>query len=279
MPRTSPRRAGVSSLHSNVAPASDENVNDGAVPLVGPVGPPLIVVSGAAVSTVNARAAGETSMLPAASRPRPRTCTRRSRSSCRPAATCRPHTSRRPRGCRACTRTSRPPRDVNVNDGAVTFVTPVGPPVINVSGAAVSTVNALVAGDRIGVPAIGGSGRERVRAVGGRRVHLRRRAAAYVPAPAGASSLHSNVEPALDDVNVNDGAVTFVVPVGPPVMSCPAPEAASAWGSASASAWASPLARRSPCRACQSHGSGTGTCTSLRSGRCSSPPSPGPTRC
>ena len=39
--------------------------------------------------------------------------------------------------------------------------------------------------------------------------------AAYVPAPAGVSSLHSNVEPAIDDVNVNDGAVTFVGPVGP----------------------------------------------------------------
>ena len=45
-------------------------MNDGAVPLVGPVGPPVIVVSGATVSTVNTRAAGETSMLPAASRAR-----------------------------------------------------------------------------------------------------------------------------------------------------------------------------------------------------------------
>ena len=42
--------------------------------------------------------------------------------------------------------------------------------------------------------------------------------AAYVPVPAGVSSLHSNVEPAIDDVNVNDGAVTFVAPVGPPVI-------------------------------------------------------------
>ena len=42
--------------------------------------------------------------------------------------------------------------------------------------------------------------------------------AAYVPVPAGVSNLHSNVEPAIDDVNVNDGAVTFVAPVGPPVM-------------------------------------------------------------
>ena len=45
----------------------DVNVNDGAVPFVGPVGPPVIVVSGATVSTVNARVAGEASVLPAAS--------------------------------------------------------------------------------------------------------------------------------------------------------------------------------------------------------------------
>ena len=111
-----------------------------------------------------------------------------------------------------------PASDVNVNDGAVTFVTPVGPPVINVSGGPVSTVNALVAGVGSGVPPLMAR-TENVYAplavvvypCGD--VH-----AAYVPAPAGVSSLHSNVEPAIDDVNVNDGAVTFVGPVGPPVM-------------------------------------------------------------
>ena len=65
-----PAPAGVSSLHSNVAPGSAVNVNDGAVTFVGPVGPAVIVVSGATVSTVNVRAAGETSTLPAASRAR-----------------------------------------------------------------------------------------------------------------------------------------------------------------------------------------------------------------
>ena len=66
-----PAPAGVSSLHSNVAPGSgDENVNDGAVTFVGPVGPAVIVVSGATVSTVNDRAAGEASRLPARSRAR-----------------------------------------------------------------------------------------------------------------------------------------------------------------------------------------------------------------
>src|SRR5215207_6366536 len=63
-----PAPAGVSSLHSNVEPASlAVNVNDGAVPDVVPVGPPVIVVSGAAVSTVNERVAGEPSTLPAPS--------------------------------------------------------------------------------------------------------------------------------------------------------------------------------------------------------------------
>ena len=43
------------------------NANDGEAPFVVPVGPPVIVVSGAAVSTVNERVAGVASTLPAAS--------------------------------------------------------------------------------------------------------------------------------------------------------------------------------------------------------------------
>jgi hypothetical protein len=63
-----PAPAGVSSLHSNVEPLSEDvNVNDGAVTVVVPVGPPVIVVSGAAVSTVNDRVAGLASTLPAPS--------------------------------------------------------------------------------------------------------------------------------------------------------------------------------------------------------------------
>ncbi len=59
---------GPSSLHSNVEPAFvEENVNDGDALVVMPVGPVLIVVSGAAVSTVNDRVAGVASTLPAAS--------------------------------------------------------------------------------------------------------------------------------------------------------------------------------------------------------------------
>ena len=53
-----PGPAGVSSLHSNVAPASELNVNDGAVELMVPVGPPRSSVSGGLVSTVNDLVAG-----------------------------------------------------------------------------------------------------------------------------------------------------------------------------------------------------------------------------
>ena len=61
-----PAPAGVSSLHWNVEPASvAENWNDGAVPLVVPLGPLLIVVSGGPVSTVKLRVAGVGSVFPA----------------------------------------------------------------------------------------------------------------------------------------------------------------------------------------------------------------------
>ncbi len=53
---------------NNVDPGSVAvNVNDGLVVVMLPVGPPVIVVSGAAVSTVNVRVAGVASWLPAAS--------------------------------------------------------------------------------------------------------------------------------------------------------------------------------------------------------------------
>ncbi len=58
---------GPSSLHSNVPASDDVNVNDGDVTFVVPVGPPVIVVSGATVSTVNDREAAVASTLLAAS--------------------------------------------------------------------------------------------------------------------------------------------------------------------------------------------------------------------
>ena len=66
---------------------------------------------------------------------------------------------------------------------------------------------------------------------------------AYVPGPAGVSSLHSNVEPAIDDVNVNDCAVTFVGLVGP-VLVIVVSGAGGGVGGASRSASASRPARR-----------------------------------
>ena len=53
-----PLPAGVSRRHSNVEPGAVEvNVNDADVLLVSPDGPPVIVVSGAAVETVKLRVA------------------------------------------------------------------------------------------------------------------------------------------------------------------------------------------------------------------------------
>ena len=64
-PRVSPRQPGA---RANVEPASELwNVNDCEVAVVVPLGPPVIVVSGATVSTVNVRVAGVASTLPAVS--------------------------------------------------------------------------------------------------------------------------------------------------------------------------------------------------------------------
>ena len=61
--------------------------------------------------------------------------------------------------------------EVNANDGDALFVVPVGPLVIVVSGAAVSTVNVRVAGRRVDVAGgVGRADRERVGAVGQRAV-------------------------------------------------------------------------------------------------------------
>ena len=56
-----------SSWHSNEPPLSPVKVNDAVVEATVPLGPPVTVVSGAVVSTVNVREAGVASALPAAS--------------------------------------------------------------------------------------------------------------------------------------------------------------------------------------------------------------------
>lgn len=55
---------GLSRLHWNVAPASDEKLNEADVLLTVPVGPDPIVVVGPVVSSVNVRVAGDGSRLP-----------------------------------------------------------------------------------------------------------------------------------------------------------------------------------------------------------------------
>ena len=51
-------------MHANVEPSGAAKLNDGAVLVVMPAGPAVIVVCGATVSTVNERVAGDASMLP-----------------------------------------------------------------------------------------------------------------------------------------------------------------------------------------------------------------------
>ena len=58
----------MSKRHSNVEPVSElVKANDAELELIVPVGPLVMVVSGAAASTVNVREAGVWSTLPAAS--------------------------------------------------------------------------------------------------------------------------------------------------------------------------------------------------------------------
>ncbi len=147
---------GPSSLHSNVEPASDDvNVNDGDARSSCPLGPPVIVVSGAVVSTVNDRVAGAASTLPAVSFARTENVYAPSASGRAPAATCRP---------RRCPVAAPGPSSLhsnvapglaaeNVNDGDAPFVGPDGPVLIVVSGAIVSTVNVRVAGVASTLPA------------------------------------------------------------------------------------------------------------------------------
>ena len=144
-------------------------MNDGASSLVTPVGPLVIVVSGAAVSTVNARVAGDASVLPAASVARTRERVRPVRE--RPEAFGElqvvnvPVAAPGPSSLHSNVESISV--DVNENDCAATFVVPIGPAVIVVSGAAVSTVNVRVAATVVGVAGrVGRADRERVAAVG-----------------------------------------------------------------------------------------------------------------
>ena len=135
-----------------MAPASEVNENVGVLSPVVPLGPAVIVVSGAVVSdvsTVKDRLAGVGSV-----RPTP--------SVARTSKTCAP-SDRAPvvngelqdANAAASTRHSNvEPASVavNVNVGVPSPVVPLGPAVIVVSGAVVSTVNARVAGEASALP-------------------------------------------------------------------------------------------------------------------------------
>ena len=135
--------ASVPRRHSNVPGSDAVNVNCGVVTLIVPVGPDSIVVSGAAVSIVNIREAGVGSTLPAAS-------VARTVNACVPSASV-PRFRGDEHGWNVpvSSRHSNVDPDSlaeNVNTGALLLVVPVGPVLIVVSGAVVSTVKVRVAG-------------------------------------------------------------------------------------------------------------------------------------
>ena len=140
-------KAPASTRHSKVEPASVAvNENVGVESLVVPVGPAVMVVSGGVVSevsTVNARLAGVASVLPAAS-------VARTSKVCAPRLNA-PVVNGDVHGANAAASTRHSnvePASVAVNEklGVVSLVTPLGPAVIVVSGAVVSTVNDRLAG-------------------------------------------------------------------------------------------------------------------------------------
>ncbi len=139
-----------STRHSNRDPDSvDENENVGVLSFVNPVGPPVIVVSGALLSSVNVLLAGEASRFPTAS-------TARTSNTCGPSLSGvvvwgELHGSKNPPSTRHSNLASGS-LDENENVGLLSAVTPLGPPVIVVSGAVVSTVNVLLAGEGSTMP-------------------------------------------------------------------------------------------------------------------------------
>ena len=169
--------AALSRRHSNVAPGSLVKANDAVFVVMVPVGPLVIVVSGAAVSTVNVRRRGRAR----------RRCRRhrvaRTSNVCSPSVEARVGLRRRAgrvgRRRPGGTRTSRPRPSLVKRERRreVAFVGPVGPLVIVVSGAVVSTVKRARRGRRVDVAGrVGRAHQERVGAVGERTDRARRRA-------------------------------------------------------------------------------------------------------
>ena len=181
-----------------------------------PVGPPVIVVSGAVVSTVNVRVAGVGSTLPAASSARTRNVYVPSASGPSVRGEVQARRCRSPAGAvePALERRARLAGERERGDAFV--IVPVGPRVIVVSGAVVSTVNVRVAGVGSTLPAASVARTENVYVPSASEPRIRGEVHdAYVPVVApGPSSVHSNVAPVSVAENVNDGEFVVIVPVG-----------------------------------------------------------------
>jgi hypothetical protein len=214
-----------SSLHSKVEADSLElNANEALVTEVVPVGPDEIVVSGAVVSgggvvsTVNERAAGEASVLPATSVARTDTL-------CAPSLRALvvhglAQLAHDPESTRH-SNTELASLAANANVGVLSVVVPVGPDVIVVSGAVVSgggaalTVKERVAGDASVLPAtsVARTETECDPSLSADVVHGLAQSA-HEPE----STRHSKTELDSLAVKANVGVLSVVVPVGPDVI-------------------------------------------------------------
>jgi hypothetical protein len=203
----------VSSEHSKVAVVSVElNVNVATALAVEDAGPELIVVFGALVSTVIDRLAGAPSTWPSPS-------TARTRNVCAPDESVEV-VNGDGQFVNAPVSTEHwnvdgVSLDVNANVGVESFVGPLGPEVIVVSGAVVSAVNARVAGVGSVFPAGSVARTENVYGPSRSAAGVNGDAQAVYVLP---SSEQANVEPVSLAVNENVGVESLVAPVGPAVI-------------------------------------------------------------
>jgi hypothetical protein len=203
----------VSSEHSKVAVASVElNVNVASALAVEDGGPELIVVFGALVSTVIDRLAGVASTWPSPS-------TARTRKVCAPDESVEVVNGDE-QLVNAPVSTEHwnvdgVSLDENANVGVESFVGPLGPEVIVVSGAVVSTVKARVAGVGSVFPAGSVARTENVYGPSRSATGVNGDAQAAYVLP---SSEQANVDPASLAVNENVGVASVVPPVGPAVI-------------------------------------------------------------
>ncbi len=210
--------------HSNLPPvSSDANENVGVESSLGPAGPAVTVVWGARVSTVNVRAAGVASTLPAVSVARASTV-------CCPSAS-------GPKDCGEAHGPQAPPSirhakeapasfDEKANDGDALDVGPDGPEEMVVCGAVASTVNVRDAGV--------GSGARAASTARTSNVCWPSASAAVVcgvvhAAQAPPSTRHSNVAPDSSAPNSNVGVESVVVGEGPAEIVVSGGSAAITW--------------------------------------------------